>query len=122
MGMPWFVNRTGVLYGLDLDSGERRVNRRLSASMWATPVGIGEALIVPTKDGVLDIVSADLDAEDLNSFSVLPEPKEPPAEAEGRGGRGGGQFGGATLYGIAVAGGRLYARDGDAVYCVVPRE
>ena len=116
-GLAWILNGTGVLYGLDAETGEKRVTKRLSSSMWATPVGVGDVVVFPTKDGALDFVSADDSAEIRKSYQVLPEPDAP---AEEEGGRRRGNFGGPVLYGIAIVGDRMFVRDGDAVYCVTP--
>jgi len=54
-GVAYFVNRSGVVYGLDVDTGRERFAKRTAESIWATPIAIGGQLVLPGKEGTLAI-------------------------------------------------------------------
>lgn len=70
-----FVNREGVLYGLDVQSGEELFAKRLSGSSWATAIGLADgAVLVPARDGKLDIVTDLRGSQTIATLKPLPEP------------------------------------------------
>ena len=68
-GIAYFVNRSGALFRLDLDTGELRDTERLGGSIWATPVGVGSQVMFFTKAGEIVSVSADADKTQLIDLS-----------------------------------------------------
>ena len=55
-GEVYFVNASGVLYCLDLKSGEERYAQRLPDSVWATPFAVGDRAYFSGKGGTVAIV------------------------------------------------------------------
>ena len=114
-GLAYWVNRVGVVTCLDADTGEQKFEQRLPESIWATPLGVGDRVYFFGKDGTTTVLDAD------GRFDVLATNRLWTAEEkDDEGGRGGGNFGGRTQYGVAVAGDRLLVRTGDVLYCVRP--
>jgi outer membrane protein assembly factor BamB len=114
-GMAYFVNASGVLYGLDLETGEERYTQRLSDSMWATPVSLGDRLAFCGKGGTVTVVAAGSEFKKLAENSTWDAPADS-AEATPQGARGGPS--GPVLYAVAVSGDRLLLRRGDRLYCI----
>ncbi|TWU51644.1 outer membrane protein assembly factor BamB family protein [Rubripirellula reticaptiva] len=53
----YYTNRAGVVYCLDMATGETVYTGRLPESNWATPVGIGEHVFVFGKDGTTAVLA-----------------------------------------------------------------
>lgn len=66
----YFVNRTGVLYALDLKTGEERYAERIGDSIWATPIVLRNAVLFLGKNGTLDVLAPGAEYKPLKSFSV----------------------------------------------------
>jgi outer membrane protein assembly factor BamB len=108
----YFVNQTGVLYALDVETGEEQFARRLSGSSWATPIGLGVQILVFGKDGTIDQLVQDQDRQQVSTWNSLPRdpaPKTNPDEA---------QLGGRVLYAAAVAKEFVLLRLGDRLFAV----
>lgn len=119
-GHAYFVNAAGVLFCLDLETGEEKYSQRLADSMWSTPVVVGDRLLFGGKTGVVSVVETGPEFVKLAenaTWEAPAEAAEPPAEGR----RGRGRFGGPTLYAIAVAGDRLLLRRGDRLFCIGQR-
>lgn len=58
-GIAYFVNRSGVVYGLAVETGEKQFAKRTAESVWATPIAIGNQLLLPGKSG--SVATARLD-------------------------------------------------------------
>ncbi|MGB7325478.1 MAG: PQQ-binding-like beta-propeller repeat protein [Rubripirellula sp.] len=56
-GHAYYTNRAGVVYCLDISTGETVYTGRLPESNWATPVGIGEHVFVFGKDGTTAVLA-----------------------------------------------------------------
>lgn len=111
-GSAYFVNRTGVLYGLDLETGEEQFAKRISGSTWATPIGIGRRLFVFGKDGVVDIVTGHGAAREVLTWSSLP--KDP----QQVGTRASEPVSGSTLYAASWCGDIILLREGHRLFAV----
>lgn len=116
-GMAYFVNRSGVLYGLDLNTGEERFTQRLPGSTWATPLGVGSRVWFFGKDGEVTIMTPTDSKPELETWSQLPadaKPENPAAQA----GPASGPAGGSVLYASAWTDQRVVLRRGDSLFAV----
>ncbi len=111
-GMAYYVNATGVLYGLDAETGEERFAQRLADSIWATPIASGERVLFCGKGGTVSVIATGTQFEKLAENSAWETPSEPAAAAEGRGN------GNPVLYAAAPVADRLLLRSGNRLYCV----
>lgn len=111
-GRAYFVNRTGVLYGLDVATGEEQFVRRLSGSIWATPLGLGEHVFFFGKDGSVDVLEVGGDRQQISTWNSLPGAPASPAEVNES------PAGGSVLYAAALADGMLLLRSGDRLVAV----
>ncbi len=122
-GNAYLVNRTGVLYCLDLETGDERYAERTPESVWCTPLADKHSVILFGKGGTISAIAKGPEFKSLGSMKLWTD--EPPMEpapppklaAEGRGGPPGPPSG-PTLYGVALADGKLLARRGDTLYCL----
>jgi outer membrane protein assembly factor BamB len=110
-GTAYFVNQTGVLYGLDIATGEEQFARRISGSIWATPLGMGERVYFFGKDGRVDVLAAEGDSDQVSTWSSLPRDPAPPRAAGD-----GPPVGGSVLYAAALADDLMLLRCGDRLF------
>lgn len=113
-GLAYFVNATGVLFCLDLETGEERYSNRLADSIWATPIPLGDRIAVFGKGGTVSIVAAGPEFEKLAENSTWEAAAAEPATARPGGG-------GPVLYAAVYVQDRLLLRRGDVLYCVASR-
>jgi outer membrane protein assembly factor BamB len=57
-GHVYIVSKPGVVYCLDLKTGEERYVERLDNPCWATPIGAGDRIYFFGKDGVTTVLQA----------------------------------------------------------------
>ncbi len=69
-GMAYFVNRAGVLYGLEMDTGKEIFAKRLTGSTWATPISVGQQILFFGRDGKINMLHLD---ETPSAFSIWDE-------------------------------------------------
>jgi outer membrane protein assembly factor BamB len=120
-GYAYWVNRSGVVYCFDAQTGEPCYTERIKQSCWATPLGIGDRLYFFGKDGVTTVLAAGPKFEVLAENTLweaappadpaLPRPGPPQRASEGA-------MGGPTLYGVAAVDGSLLIRTGEKLYCL----
>lgn len=114
-GKAYFVNRQGVVFCLDVESGKEIYAKRIPAgSVWATPVALGSNLYFFGKDGVTTVVNSTADSLDeiaTNDLWVTESARESTGE-------GGGNFGGPVLYAATPHSSGLLLRRGDVLYFV----
>lgn len=110
-GFCYFVNRTGVMYCLDANTGKEAYAERVGGSIWATPISTPGQLILPLKDGKLVVGTSGAKFKTTAEIEIFPSVKE-----AGDGGQN--PFGGATLYAGVLIDGKLILRSGDKVYCL----
>ena len=104
------VNRAGVLYRLDLDTGEKISATRTGAGgIWATPIVAGDLIYVFGYKGTTDVIS-------LTDGKKVAENRCWPAAAEGDKAPGFG--GGNVLYAASPVGNQLIIRRGDKLYAI----
>ena len=110
-GLAWFVNREGILYCLDVRTGEEKYARRTASSIWSTPLVIGNRLYLFGKDGTTTVLnaSADFDVQAENSLWSA-EPADDQSESFGR----------PVLYAAAAADSTLILRRGDRLFAIRP--
>ena len=123
-GCAYWVNRVGVVYCIDMESGKLHYKQRTKQSCWATPVGIGNRVYFFGKDGITTVLAAGPEFKIL-AENVLWEPDsiKPPENAganetteERR--RAAAMFSGPTVYGVAIADGNIVLRIGERLFCV----
>jgi outer membrane protein assembly factor BamB len=112
LGHAYFVNRAGVVYCLDIETGEQRFAERSSGSIWATPLAIGGRLYFFGKSGTTTVIKPGSEFEQLAVNDLWSDASTTPA------GPAGGGFGGPVLYAAATAGSQLVLRRGDIMYAV----
>jgi len=111
-GHAYFVNATGVLFCLDLETGEERYSNRLGDSIWATPIGLGERIGFFGKGGVVSLIAAGPE------FTKLAENATWEVAVPEAGARPGGGFGGPVLYAAVYVQDRFLLRRGETLYCI----
>lgn len=108
----YFVNRVGVLFKLDLESGEQLTTSRIEGgSIWATPVIADGRLYCFGYKGTTSVVSLDSGEETATNRLW-----EAPAESPAPGGRP--SFGGHVLYAAVAAPPYWILRRGDTIFAV----
>jgi outer membrane protein assembly factor BamB len=115
-GQAYFVNATGVLFCLDLETGEERYSNRIGDSIWATPVPIGDRICFFGKGGTVVIVAAGPKFEKLAENTTWETNTIAPTEGQGAART----FGGPVLYAGLLVKDHLLLRRGDTLYCVTP--
>jgi outer membrane protein assembly factor BamB len=123
-GLAYWINRAGVVYGLDAKSGELVFTKRTKQSCWATPFAADNRIYWFGKDGLCTVMSAGRDGEILSENNLWSEgvlvPDALPIKQESTPERqaAAGSFSGPTVYGYAVAGDRLIVRIGKQLFCI----
>lgn len=113
-GNVYFVNRTGVLYCLDAESGKEHYAHRTADSIWATPIAWADRLWLFGKDGVITTIAPGDTFRSLGEINVFSENK-PNGEPEGSA-----PSKGSTLYAAVLAGDALLIRSGKKLICLRP--
>lgn len=123
-GHAYWVNRSGVVYCFDAETGEPRYTERLKQSCWATPLGIGNRVYFFGKDGVTAVLAAGPKLEVLaentlwDAEQVKPDPAAAAAQDTPERRAAAPMFSGATQYGVAAVDGSLLVRTGETLYCL----
>jgi len=110
-GFAYFVNRSGVVYCLDIKTGEEQYAKRAGSSVWATPLGAGGHVYLFGKDGGTTVIQSGGEFKKLASNLLW----KPAAE-------GGGRSGSPVLYAAAIVGSDFIIRRGDMLYCVTSQK
>lgn len=108
-GLAWFVNQSGVIYCLDLKTGEQKYASRTAGSIWATPVVIGDFLYLFSKNGTTTVIKSGLEFEivaENHLWESAHSKVEQPA------------FGGSVLYAASPANSQLVLRRGDRIFVI----
>ncbi|MEC9091650.1 MAG: PQQ-binding-like beta-propeller repeat protein [Planctomycetota bacterium] len=113
-GKAYFVNRSGVLFCLDLETGKQIYAGRTKSSIWATPIGVGSQVYLFGKDGTTTIVDSGSEFKKIATNPLWEDensrPRDDASESAG--------FGGRVLYSGVVASKVLLLRRGDRLFCV----
>lgn len=124
-GFAYWVNRTGVIYCVDVATGEQKYAERSKQSCWATPLPLGDRIYFFGKDGATTVIAAGPEYRELATNTLWPEdqpptdngaPKAEEASEERRAAAA--MFSGPTQYGVAAVSGSLLIRVGSHVYCI----
>ncbi len=105
----YYVNSAGVVYCLDLKTGDEVFAKRLEESIWATPVAVGNEILFFGKGGSIRGISGGAEFQALSSETAWDAPTTDGSESES----GRAQFAGPVLYGVAVVGDQVVIRRGD---------
>ena len=114
----WFVNREGMVYALNADTGKEQFVKRLSGSSWATPLGMGSETWFFARDGRIDRVADAVDGSLLETWTVLSDQLQPQSDASPPSGGGPPGTSGPVLYAAAVAENQLLLRTGTQLFAV----
>lgn len=113
-GIAYFVDRRGMLFGLDVETGEELFSERLGFPVWATPLGVGERVYFVGEDGMTTVIAAGKKFEVLASNTLW----EPTALVEAEGDNPRAMLNKVRQYAVAVVGGSILIRRGDRLYCL----
>jgi outer membrane protein assembly factor BamB len=114
-GRAYFVNRTGIVYCHELETGKQLFVGRLPiGQIWATPMGAGKHVYFFGKDGNTVIVEAADELKIVSENRLWPKEPEPDPNSRDMSER----FGGSVLYAASTDQRRLILRRGDRLYSV----
>ncbi|QDV23729.1 outer membrane protein assembly factor BamB family protein [Aureliella helgolandensis] len=123
-GIAYWINRVGVIYSFDVETGEAVYTKRAKQSSWATPLAVDDRIYFFGKEGITTVVRAGREFEELaanqlwNPEDIPPTANTPADESNEERRRSAAMFSKPTLYGCAVANDRLLLRIGNRLYCV----
>lgn len=104
----YYVNRAGGLFCLNANTGELLFQKRMSESIWATPLGCGDHVYFFGQKGDTTVIAA---SDEFDSVSVNRLYK-----SQGGGGPGG--FNAEIQYGVALSSEGLLIRTGEHLFLV----
>ncbi|WP_437185126.1 PQQ-binding-like beta-propeller repeat protein [Planctomicrobium sp. SH668] len=108
-GLVYMVNRTGILFCLDAETGEEIYAERTAESCWATPLALGNRIYLFGQKGTTTVVAAGREFNKLSENRLWEETKDADPMAPGSG---------EIQYGIAAVPGLILVRTGSKLYCV----
>ena len=124
-GHAYWVNRVGVVYCLDVTTGETKYAQRTKQSCWATPLPMGDRIYFFGKEGTTTVLAAGPEYRELSVNELWPAdvppsdngaPKVDDTSAERK--QANAMFSGPTQYAAAAVTGSLLIRVGSHVYCI----
>lgn len=124
-GYAYWVNRAGVVYCLDANTGEQKYAQRIKQSCWATPIAVGDRIYFFGKEGITTVIAAGPEFKELAINELWPAgsppsdngaPKVDDTSAERQ--QANAMFSGPTQYGVAAVTGSLLIRVGSHVFCI----
>ncbi|WP_146512266.1 outer membrane protein assembly factor BamB family protein [Thalassoglobus neptunius] len=123
-GVAYWVNRSAVVFCVDVETGVDVFTERISESCWATPIGVGERVYFFGKSGTTSVLRSGREFEVLAENKLWTEENPPvnnvPVAEEETEERRSAQamFSAPTLYGVAVANDSFILRTGSQLFCV----
>lgn len=136
-GLVYYVNAAGVLFCLDVTTGEEKYSERIDGECWMSPIPAGDFLYFFARNGKTTVVKAGPVFEKVATNTLWPEGEPPmpsltvaePKRPEGAGAAprpGGGPPPGASrdsyldpiVYGATLAEGAFFIRVGTRLWCV----
>ncbi|MFM8724340.1 MAG: PQQ-binding-like beta-propeller repeat protein, partial [Planctomycetaceae bacterium] len=76
-GYAYWVNRVGVVYCIDVATGEQKYAQRTKQSCWATPIPIGDRIYFFGKEGTTTVLAAGPEFKQLASNELWPADAPP---------------------------------------------
>jgi outer membrane protein assembly factor BamB len=122
-GRAYFVNRTGVLYCLDAETGDEKYAERSGGSIWATPIAHGGQLWLFGKDGLVQSIAPGDEFHPLSELmlpGVAGPSQEQPAAASQPAAPGPPSASDSTLYAGVAVDGAILIRTGNKLHCFRP--
>jgi outer membrane protein assembly factor BamB len=139
-GLAYWVNKVGVVYCFDAETGKQVYIKRLGQPCWATPFGIGDRIYFPGKDGLTTVIAAGPEFQVLAENKLFEgataaggadrnrraQEKRRPGTGQPSGSESGERpttrngliFADPVQYGYAVVSGSLVVRTGNRLYCI----
>jgi outer membrane protein assembly factor BamB len=105
-GHAYYTNRAGVVYCLNLTTGETAFTARLADSNWATPIGIGDHVFFFGKGGATTVLKTGGKEEQVAENQLW----------KSTGGGGPGDFGAEIQYGVAALPDGFIIRTGSRLF------
>lgn len=122
-GLAYWINRAGVVYCFDGQTGEKLYSERTKQSCWATPFAVDDRIYLFGKDGLVTVIAAGREFRVLSENECWTADSLPAEEAlaeaaseERR--RAAAMFRGPTLYGYAVTDNAFLIRVGNALLAI----
>lgn len=123
-GCAYWVNRVGVIFCFDAETGKLHYKERTKQSCWATPFPVGDRIYFFGKDGLTTVIEAGptfkvlaenmlWDPEALKADAAAGSKETTPERQASAA-----QFSGPIQYGYAVADGNIVVRIGERLYCL----
>jgi outer membrane protein assembly factor BamB len=110
-GLAYFVNRSGVVFCLDLKSGEEVFTQRTPESCWASPLAVEDRIYLVGQRGTTTVLKAGQKAEILAENRLWQDEAKsesgPPSIGTGN-----------IQYAVAAVPGSIVIRTGTSLYCV----
>jgi len=121
-GLAYWINRAGVVFCFDAQTGEKVFAERTQQSCWATPFAVGDRIYLFGKDGLTTVLKAGREFQVLAENVTwdparLPAESPMPQEASQERRQASAMFSRPTLYGYAVTPDAIYVRVGNAILC-----
>lgn len=113
-GHAYFVNATGVLFCLDLETGEERYSHRIADSIWATPVVASNGIGFFGKSGKTSIVAPGSKFELIGEKALVSlwDNTNPPTSSRQE------ATSGPVVYSAVILPNRLLLRTGNRLICL----
>ncbi|TWT73049.1 outer membrane protein assembly factor BamB family protein [Allorhodopirellula solitaria] len=122
-GLAYWINRAGVVYCFDAETGADVYTKRIEQSCWATPIAVGDRIYCFGQQGVVTVLAAGPEFKVLAENETWNEETLPAAEpmaeetSEERK-RAAAMFSKPTLYGAAAVDGTFVIRVGNCLIAV----
>lgn len=139
-GLAYWVNKVGVVYCFEVATGKQVYIKRLRQPCWATPLGIGNRIYFPGKDGLTIVIAAGREFQELAQNELFDgattagdadmkrreeaarKSRSTQRSERNSGGRprtrNGLVFADPVQYGYAAVNGSLVMRTGSKLYCI----
>lgn len=106
-GHAYFINRSGVIYCLDVESGQELYTKRTDGSAWATPIANGNHIYVFGKNGNTTIIEAGREFRKIATNALWQDQSN---------GERSPRTSGSVLYAASISGSDLILRTGNRLY------
>lgn len=121
-GVGYWVNRAGIVFGIDLSDGKELFAQRIDQAPWATAIGVADRVYFFGKDGVTTVIRSGKEFERIATNQLF-DPDEQPADSDAAQGEetaerraAAAMFSGPIQYGVALADDSFVIRSGNRLY------